>query len=170
MPLKHIFAEDFISSGRLGTTWGNNGHLKSYFDHSSRPVPGDFLFLKIQGLPVPFQVEDVGDRGDLTVSFSGLDTPEKASFLVNSEILEEKKKSVLELGDLTKEVVGFSIFNEDELIGTVVEMREYPGQWMLVVNTLAKEEALIPLVENWIYSWDTESKELYMTLPDGLLS
>lgn len=171
MPLKHIFAEDFVTCGRLGKTRGNEGHLKAYFDISA-PVPenGDFLFLRIQGLPVPYRIRDIMDKGELALCFSGVDTPEKASALVNAEILQAQIQEDTDRSEFTKELVGFSLWNEQQHIGSVAELREYPGQWMLIVASLDGEKLLVPLVQDWVESVDLDNQEIHMTIPDGLLS
>ncbi|HKK89484.1 MAG TPA: hypothetical protein VJ917_11605 [Saprospiraceae bacterium] len=173
MRLKHIFAEDFIPIGRLGKTRGNEGHLKAYFNESfTVPVKGDYLFLSMKGLPVPFRVEDASEKGEFILRFHEFDTPQKAAIFVNAEILQArvKVKDPRSKETLTQAFEEFSLWNNNVQIGIIHEVREYPGQWMLIVKNAEKEELLIPLVEDWIQSVDLESKELHMTLPDGLLS
>ena len=168
---KHIFAEDFIPCGRLGKTRGNEGHLKAYFEETfSPPEKGDFIFLSLNGLPVPFQVEDTEEKGDFILRFHDLDTPQKAAVLVNAEILQARKHDAGSEENATQEFEGFSLWDHKVQIGVITEVREYPGQWMLIVNDATRGELLIPLVEDWIQSIDLKSKELHMTLPKGLLS
>lgn len=171
MRLKHIFAEDFISCGRLGKTRGNEGHLKAYFDEAfSPPEKGDFLFLSMKGLPVPFLVEDTMEKGEFIIRFHELDTPQKAAVLVNAEILQARVQDAGNEENSTQEFEGFSLWVQKVQIGVIAEVREYPGQWMLIVNSAERGELLIPLVEDWIQAIDMDSKELHMTLPEGLLS
>jgi 16S rRNA processing protein RimM len=171
MQPKHILAEDFVPCGRLGKTTGNQGYLKAFFDPSC-PIPqkGDFIFLKVHGLPVPFEVTFVGEKGDFLIGFQGLDTPEKASIFVNTEILIEKRLAELNHSEIPKDLVGFSLWEGEYFLGIIIEIKDFPGQLMLIVQGASEEEILVPLVEEWIHSLDLESRKLHMTLPDGLLS
>ena len=55
------------------------------------------------------------------------------------------------------------------LVGEVTGFASHPGQDLLEVQTEDGKELLIPLVDEFIESFDRESKTLVMVLPEGLL-
>ncbi|MDO4501868.1 MAG: 16S rRNA processing protein RimM [Coriobacteriia bacterium] len=54
-------------------------------------------------------------------------------------------------------------------LGIVAEIREMPGQMMLVVERPDGSELLVPLVDEFLSQVDEESEQLVVDLPAGLL-
>lgn len=66
------------------------------------------------------------------------------------------------------ELEGLSAYNEDELIGKVIEVRETPGNTLLVVKT-DKKNIYIPYVDQFIKEVNLEEGKIYITPIEGLL-
>ena len=65
-------------------------------------------------------------------------------------------------------LLGFSMINDGEVLGDVLEVIEQPHQVMCVVQYKGKE-ALIPLHEESLEKVDMKNRKVYVNLPDGLL-
>ena len=68
------------------------------------------------------------------------------------------------------DVAGWETYDEDEgYLGLVVEVREMPGQLMLVIDRQTCSELLVPLVDEFVAEIDESSHALRLSLPAGLL-
>ena len=72
--------------------------------------------------------------------------------------------------DLTR-FNGFNIYNHSEHVGIIESVEEFPNQIMAIV-TLASDEStvLIPLNEVFIVSIDAPESNVYLELPEGLIT
>lgn len=134
-------------------------------------IASDHLFVKMNGAFVPWFIEEKWETNYLLVKIEEVDSPEEAAkftlrelFLRTADIHSESFLKKNETFDL----VGFSILQEGNVIGTIDEIVEYPSQLMAIVKLKGKSK-LIPLNEAFIENIDTARKYLHMKLPDGLL-
>ena len=58
--------------------------------------------------------------------------------------------------------------NDGSLAGTVTEIFENPGQWLIKIETEEGKELLIPFHEDLIIKIDRKNKTICMDLPEGL--
>jgi 16S rRNA processing protein RimM len=134
-------------------------------------IPGlESVFLEIEGKPVPFFISDYEYQGAdiLKLKFAGYESIEKVNeftgckiFLTSGEIDEKN----IDLNVLT----GFRVFlSDNSLVGTIVEVLENPGQWLLIVLDTKGKKILIPLHEDFIIKTDNKKKTIKMNLPEGL--
>lgn len=75
--------------GRIGKPHGVNGELQMQFDDDVFDrVSADYLVLDIEGILVPFFIEDYRFRSDnvLLIKFSDIDTQERARELTGSDV------------------------------------------------------------------------------------
>lgn len=68
-----------------------------------------------------------------------------------------------------RDLVGLTVMNDDEEVGTVREVLETAGGEMLAVRRPGRPELLIPFVAAWVRKLDRESGVLRLELPQGLL-
>ena len=67
-------------------------------------------------------------------------------------------------------LAGWSVFDAHAgFVGRIIELRDMPGQVMLVVSAQDSREILIPLVSEFIERIDEEAREISLNLPRGLL-
>ncbi len=140
-----------------------------------RNFTGDFpegpVFIEADGRPVPFFTEYVVENpdGSFRVRFEDYGTFEKIKEFSGCNILVASDSKSSGSGDRSKEITGFSVFDEnDELIGIIEEVIESPGQYILRLSARGKE-VLLPFHEDLIISADPSGKKLVMISPEGLV-
>ena len=147
----------------LVATQGLKGRL------TVRPVRG-LPFLLSEGLRVHFvpptidgpreaKVKEATHAGghDWLVAFSGVKNLDVAEKLVGSHVIVERA----DLPEGFEETKGY--------VGEIVEVREMPTQYLIVVETEKGEQVLIPFVEDFIVDIDEAEGVIYMDLPAGLV-
>jgi 16S rRNA processing protein RimM len=129
------------------------------------------VFLEIEGRQVPFFISGMEYSGAdiLKLWFEDYDSNEKISEFIGCRIFLTtgifKEKS----GNDDQHLVGYTIYiQEDKLLGSVSEVLQNNGQWLISVKSEYKKEILIPFHEDFITSIDKRKKIVIMNLPDGL--
>lgn len=161
-----------ILFGRITKVYGYEGAVtvkleKTFIEN----IPGlESVFLEIEGKPVPFFISDYEYQGAdiLKLKFTGYESIEKVNeftgckiFLTSGEIDGKN----IDLNVLT----GFKVFlSDNSLVGTIVEVLENPGQWLIIVLDTKGKKILIPLHEDFIIETDKRGKTITMDLPEGL--
>ncbi len=120
-------------------------------------------------------VESLQMRGETeaVVFFEEVTDANTAEALVGCHCLvrrDEVAEELLELeGDLPS-WEGWQVFDcAAGFVGEVLEIEDRPLQPLLVVSREGADEALIPLVEDFIEGIDEQSRRIDMRLPAGLL-
>ncbi len=164
----------FIRVGHARKSFGTTGHMRCSIDWDLvQEIPtGSFLFLEMDGIKVPFQVEEIDEKSSPLIKFGGIDSPEEALLLSNHEIfvLSEHGSGKNSPESGYEQIVGFEIYDDlnKMSIGKIRAVREMPGQWMAVIGS-DDEEILIPLVEDFITDIAPDAEVIYMKLPEGLV-
>lgn len=131
----------------------------------------EYIFLEVEGLLVPFFIEDFIPRNAINanVKFANVDDQTKALKLIGCKIFIESdlfdSDSFIDSPSILK---GYTYI--DRAIGTIGEIKEidnYNGNMVLSVDYQGKE-VLIPLVEELIISLDETTKTLLMESPEGI--
>ncbi|WP_293302762.1 ribosome maturation factor RimM [Pedobacter sp. UBA4863] len=160
--------------GYITKTKGLKGELQLFFEFEEyEELDFDVLFLEVNGKMVPFFVSSYKLYENKTglFYFDDVDHIDKASPLV-------KKKAYLPLNqkperDLNEfyytDLKGFIAIDETlGELGEIIEVNEYPQQFVATVNYQNKE-ILFPLNEDFIVEIDDEENILTLDLPEGLL-
>ena len=129
-----------------------------------------FLFVELEGLPVPFCVEELLTKGDdLILKFEMINDEGQAKRLIQQTVFAEKM-TIRENVELDwPDLVGFTAFDKTYgRMGLVEEIEELPMQWIAhcMIN---EKEILFPLNEQVLIDIDEEKKELHLDLHDGLI-
>ena len=120
------------------------------------------VFIEFDGLPVPFFIQDLQQRGtskaiihlnDIT-SLADAEEVVGRGLFIEGEWEEEEEL----------EYTGWTLRNRGERVGTVTGMEPIPGNLCLYVG-----DALVPLHEDLILSADPATRTLELDLPEGLL-
>lgn len=163
-----------ILLGRITKVSGYEGAVTVKLEKSfTENIPHiESVFLEVEGRPVPFFIAgyDYSGADLLKLSFDGYESDAKVSgfigcrvFLTDSD--SENKPSKTDTNNIT----GFKVFLADtNLLGTITDIIENPGQWLLIIKSPANKEILIPLHEDFIVSIDKKKKSVIMNLPEGL--
>jgi 16S rRNA processing protein RimM len=129
------------------------------------------VFLEIEGRPVPFFIADLEYSGAdiLKLWFDGYDSDKKTTEFIGCRIFFTSDKYGVKLKKNNQDVVGYKvIIQENEELGTITEVIENNGQWLINIISQNKKSILIPFHEHFILSVDKRKKVILMDLPEGL--
>ncbi len=166
-----IRQEEVYKIGRLGKAHGVKGEVSFQFDDDIFDrTDADYLVLDIDGILVPFFMEEYRFRSDslALVKFCDIDTQERASELTGCNVyfprqLAEEEEQMPSLASL----VGFELINagSNKQIGSIAAIDD------TTANILFELEngKLIPATDELIEQIDTKERKIIMEIPEGLL-
>lgn len=170
-----INLSDCIELGKLLKPHGVKGQLILKLNNFSFDDIKEMeqVFIIIDGLPVPFFIEEFQERNteNLIIKFQDIFSENIAKELVNSAVyldkkyVEKKRLSILTVSDL----IGFSVVSIDgDKIGILESVLDYEqNPLMQIINK--KKEILLPLQSEFVISYDIKAKEIIVNFPEGLL-
>ncbi|MBK8621119.1 MAG: hypothetical protein IPN79_05010 [Saprospiraceae bacterium] len=166
--------DQIVEIGKIGKPEGILGFIRLDIDliYEKSVLKSPFLFLFLDGLPVPFRISEVKNDKNLQVKLENIDSPEKVSGYTHTTIgLHEKHiLGTRKIGVKgIEKFVNFNIIVRNECIGTIKEINMFPAQVMATVSNESGKEFYLPLVDDWIFTVLPEQKILEMNLPEGLL-
>ena len=106
---------------------------------------------------------------EIYIQLEGIDSREAALKLIQKEAWlpeEDFKKQASSSSPLS--FLGFSIIDNGNDLGPILELIEQPHQLLCRIE-IDEKEVLIPLNEQTLQKVDTKKKQVFVTLPDGLL-
>jgi 16S rRNA processing protein RimM len=165
--------EAHILLGRITKVHGFEGFVtikleKNFFEN----IPGlESVFLEIEGKPVPFfmSASEYPGADILRLKFEGYESAGKVKEFVGSRVFLTAGEEGITRNDELRDLYGFKVRIPDKsLEGTIIDVIENPGQWLLNIKTDAGKEILIPLHEDFIIKLDNKKKIIEMILPEGL--
>ncbi|MBO7077816.1 MAG: hypothetical protein J6W01_06180 [Bacteroidales bacterium] len=120
------------------------------------------VFIEFDGLPVPFFIQDLQQRGTskAIIHLNDINSLADAEEVVGRAVYIEGEWEEEEELDFT----GWTLLNRGVRVGTVTGMEPIPGNLCLYVG-----DALVPLHEDLILSADSATRTLDLDLPEGLL-
>ena len=166
-----IKQEEVYRIGRLGKAHGVKGEVSFQFDDDIFDrVDADYLFLDIDGILVPFFMEEYRFRNDTVclVKFCDIDTQQRAKELTGCDVyfpraLAEEAEEQPSLSML----VGFNIFDTSngKTIGRIAALDDSNANILFELE----DGTLIPANDELIEDIDTEQQIIKMNIPEGLL-
>ncbi len=169
---------NYIQIGFTRKTHGIRGELKVSIEEPFEDLffEAERVFLEIKGIKQPFFLKSLRDGAELIVAFEDINTREEAFplqsrpiFLPESEVPQDLIRAQETQGSYDY-LVGYTLTDRQSgPIGQVQEVLELPQQYMAVVLYQGRE-VLIPLASAFIIAQDNEQKQLFMDLPEGLLT
>ena len=171
-----IRQEDVYQIGRMGKAHGLKGEINFQFtDDVWDRADCDYIICQVDGILVPFFIEEYRFRSDSTaiMKLEDIDTLEATQMLVNSPVFIEKKYQE-ELDDDEVSLhyfIGFQMLDGDNgtPIGTITDIDDKTDNWLFIVTRPNGSEVLIPAHEEFIAEIRQEEKTMVMDLPIGLL-
>ena len=158
--------------GRLGKAHGIKGEVSFQFDDDVFDrVDADYLVLDIDGILVPFFMEEYRFRSDSVclVKFCDVDTQQRASELTGCDVyfpraLANDDDEKLSLASL----VGFTIVSAPDgfPVGTIAAIDDQTSNILFELE----DGTLIPANDDLIIDIDTTKRQITMSLPEGLLA
>ena len=163
--------DDVYMIGRIGRPHGVKGEVTFRFaDDVFDRVDCDYLILSIDGILVPFFIEEYRFHGAETaiVKFCDIDTKDRAAALTGCEVyfprsLAEAGGTPLSLSAL----VGYALIDagSGREVGRVASIDDSTANVLFVTDG----GVLVPAADELIVDINTETKEIITKLPEGLL-
>lgn len=171
-----IKREDVFKIGRLGKPHGVKGEISFQFDDDVFDrVDADYLFVEIEGLLVPFFMEEYRFRSDdvALMTFEGIDTEEKAEELTGCDVYFPRSLADADNKDIVSkaEIIGFNVIDaaSEKIIGCITAVDDSTVNLLFNVN-IGKDDVLIPASPELIKDINRKDKTITLDIPDGLLS
>ena len=166
-----IKQEEVYKIGRLGKSHGVHGEVSFHFDDDVFDrVDADYLVLSLDGILVPFYIEEYRFRSDETVlmKFCDVDTQERARELTGTDVyfpraLAADDEEQLSLASL----VGFALKDADsgKTVGTIAAIDDTTANLLFELE----DGSLIPANDDLVTDINPPSRTVTMRLPEGLL-
>lgn len=165
-----IKQEEVYRIGRLGKAHGIKGEVSLQFDDDIFDrVDADYLVLEIDGILVPFFLEEYRFRSDSVclVKFCDVDTQQRAAELTGCDVYFPRALAEEDETPSLSSLVGFDIVDasDGKTVGRIATIDDQ------TVNVLFELEdgTLIPANDDLVEHIDMSHKTIKMTLPEGLL-
>ena len=163
---------DVYKIGRLGKPHGIKGEISMQVDDDVFDrVDAEFLILQLDGIMVPFFMEEYRFKSDETalVKFEDIDSQERARELTGTEVFFPRSMAEADDSDELSyaQLVGFQVVNaaDGKAVGEIAYVDEQTVNIMFELT----DGTLIPASEELIVEVDTDSKEITLNIPDGIL-
>ena len=155
---------EFVEAGEIVTTHGVRGEVKvlPWLDSPEDLV--DFDRVRIGDKEYAVESCRVQKTCNL-VKLAGVDTMEEAQALRGKKVLlyrEDIDEDVI----FAAELVGVKVFCDSELIGSITDVLDYPGNKVYVVK--GEKEYMIPAVKAFILDTDMEAETMQVRLIEGM--
>lgn len=165
-----IKQEDVYRIGRLGKAHGVKGEISLLCDDDVFDrVDADYLVLDVDGILVPFFIEEYRFRTDSVVlmKFDGIDTQERARELTGSDVYFPRALADESDSPSLSMLVGFAIVDADtgKQVGSIASIDDSTANLLFELE----DGRLIPAHDELIADIDQQARTIAMHLPDGLL-
>ena len=163
--------EEVYQIGKLGKTHGVKGEVSFLFDDDVFDrVDADYLILKVDGIFVPFFIEEYRFRSDANaiVKFEDIDTQERARELTGCEVFFPRALADSDQDSISwAAIVGFDIIEAES--GNQIGRIDSVYDSTLNILFCLEDGRLIPASEDLITAIDQQARTITMHLPAGLL-
>ena len=166
-----IKQEEVYRIGRLGKTHGVRGEVSLQFDDDIFDrVDADYLVLELDGILVPFFIEEYRFRSDMValMKFEDVDTQQRANELTGCDVYFPRALAANDEGDVSLSLlVGFDLVeaNGGTTIGRIAAIDDTTANLLFELE----DGCLIPANDDLIRDIDTKRKTIKMEIPEGLL-
>ncbi len=162
--------------GRIGRTHGIKGEVYFFFDDDVFDrVEADYLVLEIDGILVPFFMEEYRFHGNNSalVKFCDIDTQERAKELTNCNVFFPYSLTDNDPENISfAQIKGFQLINADsgKAVGIIQGIDDSTINILFEVPTDKGDTILIPANDDLIEDIDTQARTITIHIPDGLLN
>ena len=166
-----IKQEEVYRIGRLGKTHGVRGEVSLQFDDDIFDrMDADYLVLELDGILVPFFIEEYRFRSDTValMKFEDVDTQQRANELTGCDVYFPRALAANDEGDVSLSLlVGFDLVeaNGGTTIGRIAAIDDTTANLLFELE----DGCLIPANDDLIRDIDTKRKTIKMEIPEGLL-
>ena len=166
-----IKREEVFKIGKLGKTHGVKGEISFLFDDEVFDrVEADYLVLDIDGILVPFFMEEYRFKSDSNalVKFEDIDTQERAQQLTGTDVYFPRALADSDEDSLSwAAIVGYDIADAQtgQSVGKIATIDDSTQNILFELE----DGKLIPASEELITAIDKENRTITIDIPDGLL-
>ena len=166
-----IRQEEVYKIGKLGKTHGVKGEISFLFDDDVFDrVDADYLVLDIDGILVPFFMEEYRFKSDSNalVKFEDIDTQERAQQLTGTDVYFPRALADSDEDSLSwAAIVGYDIADAQtgQSVGKIAAIDDSTQNILFELE----DGKLIPASEELITAIDKENRTITIDIPDGLL-
>ena len=162
--------EEVYKIGRLGKSHGIKGEISLQFDDDVFDrVDADYLVLEIDGILVPFFMEEYRFRSDslALVKFCDIDTQERASELTGCDVYFPRDLADEDDTPTLAYLVGFDVVeaSNNKKVGTIASIDDSTANILFELE----DGRLVPATDDLITDINTKDRTIKMEIPEGLL-
>jgi len=115
------------------------------------------------------QLAKVKNETEIYLTIEGITSKEDAAKIIQKEVwLPETDFKKFAHVSAPVNLLGYEVIHNNGSLGFVLEVIEQPHQ-LLCRLEISSKEVFIPLNENTLLKTDHKNRQLFVTLPDGLL-
>lgn len=165
-----IKTEEVYKIGKLGKAHGVKGEVSFQFDDDVFDrVDADYLVLDVDGILVPFFIEEYRFRSDTSaiVKFEDIDTVERARELTGCDVYFPRELADDDDVPSPSLLVGFDLVDAgtNKKVGRIADIDDSTANLLFCLD----DGRLIPANDDLIAAIDTQAQTVVMHLPEGLL-
>ncbi|MBQ8046809.1 MAG: 16S rRNA processing protein RimM [Prevotella sp.] len=170
-----IKQENVFQIGRIGKSHGIHGEVTMHItDDVFDRVESDFVVLEVDGILVPFFMEEYRFRSDETVlvKFSGIDSQEQVRQLTHCGVFFPRDKAVDGSNEVSwAQLSGLSVIDQTtgKPVGEIKDIDYSTINMLFEIATPDGRKVLVPASEELIEDIDLQARIVRMRLPEGLL-
>ena len=154
----------YIEAGEIVTTHGVRGEMKVLPWADGPDFLLDFNRVRIDGKE--YKVESCRIQKSCNLlKLAGVDTMEAAQAL-HGKTLEIYREDTDPDIIFAAELVGIEVYQDNTLLGKLMEVLDYPGNKVYVVK--GEREYMIPAVKAFVLSTDMENNRMQVKLIEGM--
>ena len=167
--------ESVFKIGTIGRIHGVKGEVAIHItDDVFDRMDADFLFVEVEGLLVPFFIEEYRFKSDTTVlmKFCDIDDADRASSLTGSSVFFPRDLVEESDGELTwNEMIGYTIIdsNTQQVVGEITFVDLTTINTLFEVNTPDGMSILIPAADELVDDVNRQTRTITMRVPEGLI-
>ena len=156
----------FVEAGEIVTTHGVRGEVKVLPWLDSPEDLCEFDRCRIDGVEYKILSCRVQKTCNLVV-LSGVDTMEKAQAM-RGKTIELYRDDIDDEVIFAAELIGVEVFCNDNQIGKITEVLDYPGNMVYVVK--GEHEYMIPAVKQFVLNTDVAANRMDVMVIEGMRS
>jgi len=170
-----ISANDLLPVARTQKPYGIRGELVLLFNQRAyAELDADDYFLEIEGIPVPFRVEEFTFVTDTSARVKFEDVEDEVTAARYSRLDVLLPRELVETADAEEEndwrmFIGYTITDQHGTTLGVIDAVEDSTMNVLFIVREGDKEHLIPATEDFIVAVDEKNKSLEMFIPEGLI-
>ncbi|UCD63226.1 MAG: 16S rRNA processing protein RimM [Candidatus Zixiibacteriota bacterium] len=160
-------SEDFVTVGKLGRARGVRGemYVTPMTDFPDRFLGMPEIYLRLRNRWEKVKIDSTRVvSGRVVIKLEGVDSPEAAARMSNSEMAVPKDQLVkLPAGHhYIFDLIGCKVFDDGTNleIGEITDVETYPANDVYAIWTTEGRRMLVPAVDRWVKSVDTGKKRV----------